>query len=268
MSTLTDRTIEALRVNRDDLAARVRQFTASDLDRKSGSSQWDVAQVLSHLGSGAEIGLEGVRRALSGEGSPAQDFNQGVWDRWNAMSQQQKAEGFLESTEALLSTYEAMDANTRDSLKFDLGFLPAPVGLEVLTGMRLNEALLHAWDVRVAFDPQDTIPGSLAEVLVEQLSGPVSFFFRFLGKPAALNGLELELRVDTSDPERSLGLSIADSVSIVQAPTAAEDVLVMPTEAFVRLLSGRLSSEHTPATVHLTSTRVTLDDLRRLFPGL
>lgn len=267
MSTLADRTITALRVNRDDLADRVRLFNASDLDRTSGASQWDVAQVLSHLGSGAEIGLESLRRALAGEGGAPADFNQGVWDRWNAMTQQQKADNFLDSTELLLSTYESMDAPTRESLRVDLGFLPAPVDLAVVTGMRLNEALLHAWDVRVAFDSYATIPGDLAEVLLEQISGPVSFFLNFLGKPAALNGREFSLRIDTSDPAKSLGLNFSKSVSIVDVPESGSGVLTIPTEALLRLLSGRMSPAHTPEGVQLSSSSLTLDDLRSVFPG-
>jgi hypothetical protein len=39
----------------DELAAGVLELNDQDLPRWSGSAQWDVAQVLSHLGSGAEI---------------------------------------------------------------------------------------------------------------------------------------------------------------------------------------------------------------------
>ncbi|MDO9486304.1 MAG: maleylpyruvate isomerase family mycothiol-dependent enzyme, partial [Actinomycetota bacterium] len=149
----------------------------------------------------------------------------------------------------------------------DLGFLPAPVGIDVLTGMRLNEALLHAWDVRVAFDPAATIPGHLAAVLVEQLSGPVSFFLRFLGKPAAVDGLQFTLLVQTSDPALQFGLECTDRVSITDAPQDADDVIHMPTEAFVRLLSGRLTPDHTPVGIAVDSSRVSLDSLRAVFPG-
>ena len=45
-----------------------------------------MAQVLSHLGSGAEIAHAGYRAALDGTPAPEQEFNQGVWDRWNARS--------------------------------------------------------------------------------------------------------------------------------------------------------------------------------------
>ena len=39
-----------------------------------------------------------------------------------------------------------------------------------------------------------------------------------------------------------------------------------PLEAAIRLLSGRLTAQHTADDVHV-SGNVTLDDLRRVFPG-
>ena len=60
MTEAADRIIDALRGGHDHLAAVVHRLTAADLTRPSGASEWDVSQVLSHLGSGAEIGLAGV----------------------------------------------------------------------------------------------------------------------------------------------------------------------------------------------------------------
>jgi len=76
MSTLADRTISALRGNHDQLTVRVSGFDEEDLARQSGSSQWDVAQVLGHLGSGAEIALAALQAAMAGQETPGQDFNQ------------------------------------------------------------------------------------------------------------------------------------------------------------------------------------------------
>ena len=191
-----------------------------------------------------------------------------VWDRWNAMSQQEKADGFLESTELLLTNYESIDAHTRINLRFNLGFRPEPVDLGVMVGMRLNEALFHAWDVRVAFDPQASIPGPLAAILLEQFTGPVSFFMRFLGRTAVLNGEVFTLRVNMTDPVAGLGLSFADAVSVTEVPSAPDGLLSMPTESLLRLWSGRLSPAHTPPSVALTGTSHSLDDLRAVFPGL
>jgi len=267
MTTLADQTISALRINRDDLAGRVREFTPADLDRTSGSVEWDVAQVLSHLGSGAEIGLDALQRALTSADPAPADFNQRVWDRWNALSQQDKANEFLASSESLLAAYEGLDEPTRLSLRIPMGFLPKSIDLTVLTGMRLNEALLHAWDVRVAFDPDATIPGPLAEILLEQLSGPLGFFLGFFGKPGALEGRVLALRVETIDPTWTIGLQLGESIALTGAPDQPDGELTIPTEALVRLFSGRLTAEHTPESVLLECDSLSLDDLRAVFPG-
>ena len=52
---------------------------------------------------------------------------------------------------------EELDDETRASRSVHLGFLPEPVGLDVVTGMRLNEVANHAWDVRVGLDPEATV---------------------------------------------------------------------------------------------------------------
>jgi hypothetical protein len=46
---------------------------------------------------------------------------------------------------------------------------------------------------------------------------------------------------------------------------AAAASLVLPAEAFIRLVYGRLDPEHTP---ELAVVGIDLDELRRAFPGL
>ena len=61
----TDPVIAALRREHDQLSALVRTFTDDDLRRPSGASDWDVSQVLSHLGSAAVINLGTLQTAQS-----------------------------------------------------------------------------------------------------------------------------------------------------------------------------------------------------------
>jgi hypothetical protein len=67
--------IAALRTGHDSLAERVLEFGDGDLARPSGAAEWDISQVLSHLGSGAEIGRATVQAALDGNPNPGRDFN-------------------------------------------------------------------------------------------------------------------------------------------------------------------------------------------------
>jgi hypothetical protein len=73
--------------------------------------------------------------------------------------------------------------------------------------------------------------------------------------------------VQTAQPDRSFGLDLRDAVTLVGTPQEPSGVLDAPAEAWLRLIAGRLAPQHTPPTMQLTSDTITLDDLRRVFPG-
>lgn len=260
--TRADEIIKALRSGQDDLAAMVRDFTAEDLARTSGAAEWDVSQVLSHLGSGAEINRAVLEGALAGTGAPESGFNQGVWARWDAMSREERAEGFLDTSDALVRRYEGLDADTRENLRIDLGFMPAPVDVAAAGGLRLTEFALHVWDVKVTFDPKATLAPEATPLLLDL----VKALLGFLGKPAEMGGPR-NVAVHTTAPDRSFGLLIGDAMSIGETPADPDAVLTAPAEWWLRLVSGRHAPEHMPAGITITGDTVTLDDLRRVFPG-
>lgn len=260
MTTLADRTIAALRTVHDDLAALVPGLTDEQLATTSGAVDWPVSQVLSHLGSGAEIALAGLQAALAGTGAPAPELNQQVWDRWNAMAPRDQAAGFLTHDALLVAAYESLTADQREHVAVDLGFLPAPLTLTSLTGMRLNESAQHSWDVRVAVDPDAGVDGDAAGLLLEHLTGGLSFMTRFSGHADALDA-----PATVAIRGSAFGIVIGDGVAVTEVanPTAT---FAGPLEAVVRLLGGRLTPGHTPAGVEV-SGNATLADLRRVFPG-
>jgi uncharacterized protein (TIGR03083 family) len=263
MSELADRSIAALRATHDDLAARVAGYSAVDLAATSGSVDWDVAQVLSHLGSGAEIAHAVLTAGLAGEPTPDDEFNQRVWDRWDALDGPARAAGFLESDDRLAQALEELPAGARESASFTW-FLPFPVGIEVFAGMRLSELAQHAWDVRVAFDPADAIPDDVAGTVLDVITGPLSFMVGFLGRGDERAAAVLEVR--TTGPERRFGLTLGPQIAVGPAPDAADGTLTAPAEAVVRLIGGRLRPEHTPDGIELTGP-VSLEQLRAAFPG-
>jgi uncharacterized protein (TIGR03083 family) len=256
MSQLVDRTITALRSEHDMLAGLVRTLTDDQLATTSGAAEWTVAQVLSHLGSGAEIGLAPIARA-AGETVTAED-NQTIWARWDASAPRAQAEGFLEYNGRWLDKVEALTPEQRSSLTVDLGFLPEPVPLVTALGMRLNEVANHSWDVRVAFDAHVGVDADSAAVLVDLLTGPVSFMLSFLAKPA-----ELADPVSVAIP--GAGLAIDDAVTVVDHLESPSATFNGPPEAFVRLISGRLKAPYDKGVT--IDGGITLDDLRRVFAG-
>jgi uncharacterized protein (TIGR03083 family) len=264
MSDQANQPITALRTGHNELAELVSGMGPDDLARPSGAAQWDVSQVLGHLGSGAEIALATVEAALAGTGNPGLEFNRTVWARWDALvTPTERAAGFLRANEALVRRFEALDDTTRGQLRVDLGFLPEPVDVATTAGLRLSEFAYHTWDIKVAFDPAAVLAPVAAELLVDLLGVIIGF----LGHADALGGRRATLLVQTTAPDRSFGLDLRNAVALVDEPEQSDGVLSAPGEAWLRLAAGRLAPRHVPPTVQLTSEVVTLDDLRRVFPG-
>ena len=261
MTSLSDRTILALRSTHDELAAVVAALSDEELAGRSGASEWSLAQVLSHLGSGAEISLATLGSAVSATPGPGQDFNQDVWDRWNALTPRDQGAGFLAADEKLITALEALTAEQSRTLRINVGFMPAPLALATYAGMRLNEAAQHSWDVRVALDPGAAISGQTAALLAEHFATDLSFLLGFTGKADALAHPAL---VDLNGS--GFALDITDTVSVTTTAPRPTATFTGPLEAAVRLLAGRLTTLHTPDDVEVTGN-VTLDDLRRVFPG-
>jgi uncharacterized protein (TIGR03083 family) len=259
MTSLADRTIAAIRADHDELAELVPSLSDAQLTGPSGASEWTVAQVLSHLGSGSEIALATYQSNLIGTPAPAPDFNQSVWDRWDAMSPHDQASGFLEHDERLVQALEALTPEQRESVQIKLPFLPEAVGVETVAGMRLNELAQHSWDVRVAIDPAATIDADAALVLLDQFSGPMSFLLGFIGKADALSA---PATVDAF----GYALVVADNVSLSATAVDANAMFEGAPEAVVRLLGGRLTPSYTPDDTRVVG-EVSLEDLRRVFPG-
>jgi uncharacterized protein (TIGR03083 family) len=257
--TLVDRAIHSLRHHHDRLATLVPTLDEAALTSPSAATEWRVCDVLSHLGSGAEIMLGPVVAAAAGQRAP-EPANQDVWDRWDALSPTAQAAGFVEHDRRLVEAFEGLDHDTRASLLVEVGFLPAPVPLVMAAGMRLAEVALHTWDVRAGLDASATLDEDAAEVLLELLCGPLSMLLGWAGTPDALD----ERAVVAFEHH---GLTIGEEVVLVaEPPIAPTATFTGPVEAAVRLVSGRLRPEVTPEEVAVAGN-VTLDDLRRVFPG-
>jgi uncharacterized protein (TIGR03083 family) len=248
--------IAAMRRSHDELAAQVGAMERSVLEGPSWCSEWTVAAVLGHLGSGAEIGLATLtsgKADMKGAGA--------VWDRWNAMSPAEQAAESVASDERLVEGYEALDDAALAERQLDLAFLPAPVDLGFAVAMRLSEVGLHRWDIDVVSDPAATVQAYLVPAVLEVLTGFASFFARPTGRTGTV-GIEI------SDPDRSFVLELGEAgVTLAEGvPAESATTVKMPAEAFLRLISGRLAADHTPATITVEGD-ITLDDLRRTFPG-
>lgn len=256
MTDLVARIVTSLRHQHDQLAAAVPQLGEEQLTGPSGASEWTVADVLSHLGSGAEITRATILASVE-EGAEKPD-NQAIWDRWNAASPRDQAADFLDHDARLVELLEGFSDEERASMRIDMGFLPEPVPLEVAAGMRLNEVSAHQWDVAAGLDPAAGMDPEAADLLLDLYAGPLGFLLGFSSKPDQV-GERVELEVD----ERAVVIDEGVTVAPAGSPTAT---FGGAPEAAVRLLTGRLRAPYTPDGLEVTGN-VTLDQLRAVFPG-
>lgn len=228
------------------------------LVRSAYPAEWKVADVLSHLGSGAVITLRRFEDTLAGRPTP-DDFSQGVWDEWNAKSPRAQADDALAADRRLLQRIEESSPAEQEGFQGRMG--PMTLDFEAFLGMRLNEHVFHTWDVEVTFDPE---VGLLSEV-VPQVVDNLEMIARFTAKPT---GSEQVLTVRTSAPERAFTVSLrTDGVEVAPVDPAgigSGGALDLPAEAYARLVYGRLDDAHTPPVEDPSGA---LTELRRVFPG-
>jgi uncharacterized protein (TIGR03083 family) len=250
--------IATLRNSHERLASVVKPLSPEQLRGPSYCTDWNVAQVLSHLGSGAEISLMGLPGAL-GRGEPVdQSAFPPVWDVWNAKSPDDQAADALVADEKQVSSLEQLsdDELARISVQF-FGMNLDAVGL---IRLRLGEHAIHTWDVAVSHDPAATVSPDAVSLLIDNVP---QFLAPRLGR---VPDVPFKIRIRTTGPDRDYLLVGADPVSMTDWPgNGADSEVSMPSEALLRLAYGRLDPEHTPAEV--VADPADLDRLRRIFPG-
>jgi uncharacterized protein (TIGR03083 family) len=249
--------IQALRHSHETLQAVAGPLDAGQLERRSYASQWSIAQVLSHLGSQAEIFSLLLDAGLAGREPPGQDAFPPIWEVWNAKSPADQAADALRADQAVTVRLESLDEAQREGLH--LHAFGMDLDTTGVARLRLGEHAIHTWDIAVALDPAATVAPDAVALLVDTLGQLVTW----TAKPRRQ---WRRLRVSTSSPVRHYMLDIGETVTLT--PTEGNSIrpeLALPAEAFIRLVYGRLDPAHTPP---VEATRVDLDELRQVFPGL
>jgi uncharacterized protein (TIGR03083 family) len=248
--------IDALRRSHERLRAVAGPLDADQLRRQSYAAEWSIAQVLSHIGSQAEIFGLFLDAALSGQDPPGPEAFGPIWERWNAKNPEDQAADALRADETVTARFESLDDEQRKRIALKL------FGMDFdatgLARMRLGEHAVHTWDIAVALDPAATLAPDAVGLLIDTLGQLVAR----AGKPG---GAPRRLHVSTTSPVRHFTLETGETVTL--APSGYSEglpELALPAEAFIRLVYGRLDPAHTPP---VETTRADLDELRQVFPG-
>jgi uncharacterized protein (TIGR03083 family) len=250
----------ALRSSHRRLEEATRPLTDEEIAGPSYCTDWSTAQVLSHIGSGAQIFGLLLDAGLSGAEAPGREEFSKIWDVWNAMSPDEQAESSLVADSAFLQRVDAVPAEELDALQMNLFGAPANAGR--LLGMRLSEHAIHTWDVVVMREPSAEVAADATAFMIDHVDAVAA-------RSGSTAGGPLEVEITTSEPERTFRLSVAETVTL--RPASADDSgpatskVRMPAAALVRLVYGRLDADHTPASVEADG--VDLNQLRSVFPG-
>ena len=257
------RIIAALRRSHEGLSALVKPLDGETLRGQSYDTEWSIDQVLSHLGSQAELYQGWVSAGLEGRPMPGTETFPAVWARWDQMTPEEHRAESATANAALVERFESLSDDELD--RFSLDFFGSHADGTAIARSRLAEHAVHAWDVAVALDPRAVVDPVAVGLVLDQLDRTAGWS----GKPG---DDRFSVLVRTSDPQRTLVVDVADAVQVralddsAPAP-AADGVIELPAEAWLRLVYGRLDEAHTPASVSSTGARG-VADLRAVFRGL
>jgi uncharacterized protein (TIGR03083 family) len=245
----------ALRGSTVRLRDLVDPLDAEQLRAPAYPTEWTIADVLSHLGSGATIFIRTVNDALSDTPTPP-DFSRSVWDDWDARTPEEQAAGVLAVDQELIARLDELSPEDVASVAISMG--PFTLTFDQFLGLRLSEHVLHTWDVEVAFDAEAVLPAEAADAVLENLG----FIARFAAKPS---GAERRYVIRTFDPVKTFAITLTpDAATTEDGDGDAPADLELPAEAFIRLVYGRLDADHTPSGI---TGAAHLDELRAVFPG-
>jgi uncharacterized protein (TIGR03083 family) len=259
METDPDPWIDAVRHSHDTLRALTGPLTPDQLQQRSYDSDWSIAQVLSHLGSQAEVFNLWLDAGLTGQDPPGRDAFPPIWEAWDTRSPQAQAADSLQANEVLVERLESLDDGERE--RFRLQMFGMDLDIAGLARMRLAEHAIHSWDVAVALDPSARVAPEAVGLLV----GTLGQLAARAGQP---DGNKRRVHVSADAPERHFTLETGETVTLEPAAAAERDEdgpeLRLPAEALVRLVYGRLDPAHTPP---VEARGIDLGELRPLFPG-
>jgi uncharacterized protein (TIGR03083 family) len=248
--------LRAARASHDRLTLLVDGLDAADLSRQSYDKEWSIAQVLSHLGSQAEIFGLFLDAGLTGRESPSPPVFGPIWDVWNARSPEEQAVESVAANETVVSRMESLSPAELKSFRvFAFGRERDAAGL---LGMRLSEHAVHTWDVAVTLDRAARIAQDAVDLLIDGLPEMVARVGKRAEPPAVI-------AVTTTNPARQFTLDTGGArLEPGDAPSA--NSLTLTAEALVRLVYGRLD-ESSLATDEVVAGNVSLSDLHGVFPG-
>ena len=260
------RVARLMRVEYDRLLGYLAALEPEGWEEQSACVEWPVRQVVSHIGSQPLIFGAMLEASLRGAELMTDEQCRAIWDRFDGLGAEELLRELRRSNEALFRLIASL---TDEQLGATMSSFAGPAPVATYLAARLNELVIHAWDIVWARDKAATLTPDAVQDLVGLNLTPTRL--AGLVKPDRSERLvdkmvEFHLR----NPERFTTLRLAqDNVEAVSDEAAEPDLRAeLPAEAFVRLLWGRYD-----VAAGVLSGELILDQpelaqpLQALFPG-
>lgn len=231
MTTAFDTLRSIERREADRLDAHLAQLDDEGWREQSYCAEWRIYQVVGHLASGTRLLLGSLAQWFDGGPPVSQEQRQRIWAHFDALALEQVHGEFRAALQDYFGRLDALPSDAgRQEVETFLGTRPVQ---DMLT-MRLQEVVLHTWDVLVARDRSAQIPADALELL-----RPVQVQLRALRTPALLAGKRVRLRASEGAWQRLIDFR-GEKPVVREDPAAEADLTVdAPAEELCRLLSGR-----------------------------
>ena len=250
--------VSTLRASHDQLVGLVADLDVAALTGPSYDTDWNIGQVLSHMGSQAEIFDLILDANAAGTEAPGVDVFRPIWAVWDAKEPEQWRTDSIAANERHITRLEAMSDG--ELAAFRISLFGLDLDMPGFVAMRLSEHAIHTWDVDVALDPTATVAPAAVNVIAARLPSVAAR----ATNPAPDS---YRVRMTATDGEHDDVVVVGETI-VIEPVGEGDEVdghVTLPTEAYVRLVFGRLDPDHTPV-VTATGTRG-LDDLRTVFVG-
>jgi uncharacterized protein (TIGR03083 family) len=246
--------------------AYLEQLPPEGWTEQSACRDWQVYQVVSHIGSQPEITGAVLRAGVRGEPPMTDEERRAIWDRFDNYRPDEVFPAYRANNEAW---YRLVDSFSEEELGQTIQWFAGPMTIAGMLASRLNEQALHTWDIRWARDRNAKLTPEVVSTLIEGNLAPfrVKQLTRVEAAPR-LSGHTIQLHL--RDPEGAVHFILDPDGAQARQGNAAPVALSaeLPAEGFVRLIWGRYDVRLGLASGELKLSDDSLaDELQALFPG-
>jgi uncharacterized protein (TIGR03083 family) len=260
------RALRQSRAEYDSLLAYLEQLPPEGWTEQSACKDWQVYQVVSHIGSQPEIVGGAIKSAVTGGEPMTDEQRKAIWAHFDSLQPHEVLPAFRKNND---DYYKLLDSFGDAELGRTIPWFIGPAPMAVVLASRLNEQALHQWDVRWARDKRAKLTPEAVPTLIELNLMPQ--FAARLAKPdqaPRLAGKPIQFLL--RDPEDTITVEASQDGTTVSHTRATSPALTaeLSAEAFARLIWGRYDTRAGLQSGELKLSDPSLaDELQGLLPG-